>query len=308
MTRDRDFKRLVRERASREGEPYVLARRRLIDGARGSTSTAGGLSEDVYADLGTHRLHALVRRGSGPAIVLDAGQELPYARVWDPLVAELGDGVTTVAYDRAGHGGSTAGPRPRTPDRIASELREMLSLLQVEGPRVMVANGRSSLYGLRLALRDPGLAALVLIEPPWPPPQVAPEGSGSLGVWIESRIVAGLAGFGPAVRVALRHVDSPEIRTTLGELRADPVSRATTRAEADGCRDQLRFRPQDVGTLAKVPTSVVTGSTSPYRDAWMQWADATQGRAHTLPDPGVHVDEHARLIARTVIDVVRDIG
>jgi pimeloyl-ACP methyl ester carboxylesterase len=85
----------------------------------------------------------LRHRVAGPAdapvtVVLDAGLGMSSA-TWGCVVPLLRDRVRTVAYDRAGLGGSDPDPRPRTLDRLAGDLLALLDALG-EGPFVLVGH------------------------------------------------------------------------------------------------------------------------------------------------------------------------
>jgi pimeloyl-ACP methyl ester carboxylesterase len=124
--------------------------------------------------LGTHRLHLRVEGQGRPAVVFDAalgGSSLSWTYV-EPAVAEF---TTACTYDRAGFGWSDAGPMPRTVERIAGELHELLVAAAIEPPYVLVGHSFGGLSIRAYAARYPGEAAgLVFVDPAHPEEWRAP--------------------------------------------------------------------------------------------------------------------------------------
>ena len=97
-----------------------------------------------FADLGTHRLRAIVAGEGTPAVVIEAGVGAgagEYAALQEGLAVR----TMVIAYDRAGYGGSGEGPLPRGAEREAEELKRMLEALGIPGPYLLVGH---SLGGL----------------------------------------------------------------------------------------------------------------------------------------------------------------
>ncbi len=106
-------------------------------------------------------------RGDGPPVLLIhglAGEAAGFA----PLVAALGDGVRTIAYDRRGYGASGA-PEPYTATTVAEQAEDAAALLRglgVDGA-VAVGEGFGALVVLDLIKRHaPLIGAAVLVEAP----------------------------------------------------------------------------------------------------------------------------------------------
>lgn len=71
----------------------------------------------------------------------------------------------TCAYDRAGIAWSEIGPRPRSGDRIVSELDELLRRAGESGPFVLVAQSMGGVYARLFAAAYPDqIAGIVLVE------------------------------------------------------------------------------------------------------------------------------------------------
>src|SRR5688572_7513008 len=72
-------------------------------------------------DVGGHRLHLRCEGTGEPTVVLEAGAANG-SLSWYKVVPEIATFTRVCAYDRAGHGWSDRGPRPRLPSVVAREL------------------------------------------------------------------------------------------------------------------------------------------------------------------------------------------
>ena len=78
--------------------------------------------------------------GTGsPTVVLEAGLGDNILE-WERLQAEVAKFTRVCAYDRAGYGGSDAGPMPRTSQRIAEELHLLLGSAGEKPPYLLAAS------------------------------------------------------------------------------------------------------------------------------------------------------------------------
>lgn len=126
------------------------------------------VSADTLVDVGGHRLHLEVHRGTAPlTVVFEAGGGADLSS-WGPVPDSLAarTDATVVAYDRAGLGSSELGPSDLTPADEVTDLRRALAAVGAP-PRTIVV-GHS--YGGMLALLQAGLypdavAGLVLVDP-----------------------------------------------------------------------------------------------------------------------------------------------
>lgn len=117
-------------------------------------------------DIGTHRLQMRLAGEGLPVVVLDAGITDGIERL-KPLQDRLALAVRVVAYDRAGYGGSDAGPLPRDSRREAAELKALLETAGVPGPYVVVGHSLGGLNAQVFAAKYPRqTAGLVLLDPP----------------------------------------------------------------------------------------------------------------------------------------------
>ena len=93
-------------------------------------------------DVGGYRLHinCTGRTSVGhPTVILDSqlgGNSLDWSNV-QPGVATF---TRVCSYDRAGYGWSDSGPKPRTSERMVSELHTLLIKAGIPGPYVLVGH------------------------------------------------------------------------------------------------------------------------------------------------------------------------
>lgn len=211
---------------------------------------------------------ALDARGEGPPLLLvhDLAAD---SSGWAPLVAALGDGARTLAYDRRGYGASgTPEPYERTTvQEQAEDARAVLAEAGAGGGEaVALGAGFGALVVLDLLVRLPGLLrAAVLFEPP-----LHQFSERATSVLSEQRAMleTALREGGPAQAVeAARPGASDAIRAAhraffadFGGLTSWPVTRRELRA-------------------ITVPVAVVTDSATPPH-----LVDAADALAALLPD------------------------
>ena len=127
-----------------------------------------------FVTVQNHRLHVKEMGRGGPTVVLEAGL-MSSVLSWDRIQPELAKRTRVVSYDRAGMGWSDPGPEPRNAERIASELREMLTLAEIPPPYILVGH---SFGGLTMPLFAAKFAdevcGVLLVDPvapvEWNPP------------------------------------------------------------------------------------------------------------------------------------------
>ena len=115
-------------------------------------------------NIGTHRLHIHCIGTGSPSVIIDSGIG-GFSLEWIKVQNNLSENVRICSYDRAGYGWSDPGPRPRTTERISSELRRLLSAAKVSGPYILVGHSFGG-YNVRyFASKYPQLTAgLVLVD------------------------------------------------------------------------------------------------------------------------------------------------
>lgn len=100
----------------------------------------------------------------GPLVLFESGMGGPAAE-WLAVQRSISRKARTLAYDRAGYGGSDVDTHERTLDRIVDDLAAMLDALSENGPLVIVGHSWGGAIATVFADRYPErLAALVLVE------------------------------------------------------------------------------------------------------------------------------------------------
>ena len=103
--------------------------------------------------------------GSEPLVVLEAGAfgfSADWAAVQDKLSAA---GIASLAYDRAGLGGSEPGTRPRDSQVIISDLEALLAALKETGPLVLCGHSMAGLHVRLFTARHPErVKGVVLVD------------------------------------------------------------------------------------------------------------------------------------------------
>lgn len=163
----------------------------------------------------------VVRQGAGPLVVLVHGSATDHATWSIQLAGKLGERVRLVAYDRRGAGRSELPPGVAFLS-VEEHAAELAALCEAErahaGEQVLVVG--SSFGGvvvLELArARPPWLDGVVLLEPPLPPHDDAPDAQGELLAELD-RIAEGEGAPAAAERF---------LRTVLGDVAWGKLPRA----------------------------------------------------------------------------------
>lgn len=124
----------------------------------------GADRSDRLVDVGDHRLH-LVCVGTGtPTVVVEMGFNT-VAADWEERQLELASSTRTCVYERAGVGTSEPGPLPRTAQRIADELADLIHAAGIEAPVVLVGESAGGDYLRAFGQRHPDdVAGLVFVD------------------------------------------------------------------------------------------------------------------------------------------------
>ena len=202
---------------------------------------------------------AVEEAGSGPSVVFVHGTATD-RRVWRETLAELGDGVRAIVYDRRAYGASGA-PEPYGGTTVGEHADDLAQLIQAldAAPALLVGHELGALAALDLMLREPALArGAVLIEPSmlWLSPG-GPDAVSALREVVER--AAYDSGADAAVAAYLEAVDGPRAVERLGPERAAVSPRAFAADLAAAAS-----WPAGRRELARIdlPVTVVTGSSS----------------------------------------------
>src|SRR5699024_5748001 len=124
-----------------------------------------GLTERMVTLPDGRRLRTVVSGTQpGPLVVFEAGMSAP-AACWVHVQREISCHAPTLAYDRAGYGGSDVDAGHRTLDRMASDLADLLDAVQGTAPVVLVGHSWGGPIIRTFAARHPDrVAGLVLVD------------------------------------------------------------------------------------------------------------------------------------------------
>lgn len=103
---------------------------------------------------------------AGPIVVFEAGLMSDGLSAWTTIIGDVARFAPVIAYDRAGIGGSEPdGVRP-TPKHVASNLHDLLDVLDADPPYVLVGHSLGGpLIRMYTALYPDEVAGLVFIDP-----------------------------------------------------------------------------------------------------------------------------------------------
>jgi pimeloyl-ACP methyl ester carboxylesterase len=116
--------------------------------------------------VGSHRLALRVAGRGTPIVVLETGAGGTIDDNWSKVWPEVAKFTQVVAYDRDGFGSSEAGPKPRTGERIATELHTALGNAGLKPPYVLVGHSLGGPIIHIFAHRYPTeVAGMVFVDP-----------------------------------------------------------------------------------------------------------------------------------------------
>ena len=119
-------------------------------------------SENVTTPYGRY---SYITAGHGsPAVVFESGLG-DGKESWRTIFAEVGKSTMVVAYDRGGHGASTAHSPDRSAKEIVEELRSLLKAVHIDPPFVLVGHSIGGLYANLFARTYPDeVASVVFVD------------------------------------------------------------------------------------------------------------------------------------------------
>ncbi|MFO0705674.1 MAG: alpha/beta hydrolase [Nitrospira sp.] len=90
-------------------------------------------------DIGGYKLHLYCTGEGSPTVVLDA-MGLGWSVYWAKVQPAIATVTRVCSYDRAGFGWSDTGPLPRTGERMAAELHQLLTRGGIASPYILVGH------------------------------------------------------------------------------------------------------------------------------------------------------------------------
>jgi pimeloyl-ACP methyl ester carboxylesterase len=274
------------------------------------------VAEDLLLHTRDGRELMAVRAGSGtPTVVFEAGMGASH-RMWGGVLPGVAEITDTVAYDRSGLGRSPADPAPRTLQRLADDLVDVLGQLG-EGPFVLVGHSWGGPIVRSAAAALPHrIAGLVLVDPTDEGARVFfGDGNARVTRWM-LRLSPALARLG-VYRLVTRRLAKGLPEAAGKAFRAEDGRRAavrTHRAELAPSIEDLRRLRSDPVDVPEVPLTVISAARSSKLElgrrgelvtAHRVRARAANGRhvmaeqsRHMIPftEPGLVIDEIARVV------------
>jgi len=116
-----------------------------------------------FAQLGGVTVHYRLRQGrvGAPTVVFSNSLGTDF-RIWDALLAELGDSIASLCYDQRGHGLSDIGPTPYRIEDHAGDLIELASHLGI-AKTVICGLSVGGLIAQAVYKLKPGLVAGIVL-------------------------------------------------------------------------------------------------------------------------------------------------
>jgi pimeloyl-ACP methyl ester carboxylesterase len=124
-----------------------------------------GLAENRVPLPDGRSLRIVVAGIGNPLVVFEAGIGMA-ASMWGTVQPLVAAETRTLAYDRAGIGGSDADPRPRSLERYADDLDLLLDEIEPEAPAVLVGSSLGGAIIRMFASRHPQRpVGMVFVDP-----------------------------------------------------------------------------------------------------------------------------------------------
>lgn len=106
-----------------------------------------------------------IHGGGAVDLVVEMGLGAAMAE-WRPLAKQLAERYTVLLYQRAGYGKSSPSGLERTPENVASELRQLLDGVDHREKITLLAHSQGGLYAWAFARKYPELTErLILLDP-----------------------------------------------------------------------------------------------------------------------------------------------
>jgi len=143
-----------------------------------STGAGGAPGDEIYLHPGriveadAARLNLYCTGSGSPTVIFDAGHQ-DWAPAWAVIQPRVAAWTRACSFDRPGYGFSPPGPMPRTSERIATELHDVLHKIGIGGPYLLVGHAFGATNMRTFAdLYTGEVQGMVLIDPD-PDPQTS---------------------------------------------------------------------------------------------------------------------------------------
>ena len=115
-------------------------------------------------NIDTHSLHIFCKGEGSPPVILEAGIGANMLD-WIKIIPEISKITKVCAYDRAGYGWSTRGPKPRLTSVLAKELYTLLLADNISAPYILVGHSFGGLIIQNFASLYPeSIKSILLID------------------------------------------------------------------------------------------------------------------------------------------------
>ncbi|HOU13650.1 MAG TPA: alpha/beta hydrolase [Anaerolineae bacterium] len=284
-------------------------------------------------DVGGHKLHLLCmgeKQPGQPTVILESGHGA-WSNDWRTVQPEIARFARVCAYDRAGFGWSEPGPRPRTPERIMTELHTLLTRAGEAGPYLLVGHSMGGpLARLFFTLYPQDVAGMVWIDSGHENmPRYIPFVQSAFRSFIVlARVGAFLARFGLIRLFGRRRILAGYTSVREPEARATLLAQTVRPQFLDALGDetatmtwpaQWARAPQTLGDLpvialevqydAEVPTGYTPARWEMFRAGWRaihEDLSALSSNTRRIPVQGGHnvMAEQPELVVQAVRDLL----
>lgn len=241
---------------------------------------AGLLGEDRFVPTRDGRWLRTMVAGNGAAddlVVLEAGMGFS-GLYWEPVHRELADHARVVAYDRSGLGGSPTDRAPRTLDRLARDLVDVVHAFPHRrlvlvghswgGPIVrratllLLEEKQRAAGGGSAANGDSIVAGVVLVDPSDENADLYFRRSTAVSMRLNGLLVGGMSRVGLLRRMVHRMGDGLPAAVRDATARASATTEAATASAAESAtfRTDLRALREADWEPREVPIRLVSGT------------------------------------------------
>jgi pimeloyl-ACP methyl ester carboxylesterase len=234
-----------------------------------SLASGAGLTEQIVTVPESRALRAVTAGTGEPVVGFEAGMGAA-ASSWIPVQRLVSQRLRTVAYDRAGFGGSDPDPAPRTLGRIVSDLRALLDALDVPEPVVLVGHSWGGPIVRAFAHTHPSaVAGLVLVDATVPVAMSAKQAKALGGVFSVMSSLSRVGLHKPLVRLSLReglNVDAADAALMRRDALSSESARTGQREAAQAPGGIALVQGYIDEGLPDVPVTTISGGSMAGQD------------------------------------------